>query len=292
MEVELKLDGQVFRVDLSAGKSIARTTSVVPTETPFDTSVIDTQSAPNRDGDFIGNVVAGGSCNVDVLKINSHCCGTHTETLMHLLPSDATIAEPTIASVCPTGLQLALVLTVETCSGAEAKHHNECFSAHADSDDRLVSAAAISDALARAAQRLPRHYAAWNAAKTKSLVLRVAEDDPARVTFPWSIKSSVAPYFTADSIELLNGQSVAHLLVEFPSIDRVDDGGRLANHHKFWNIDQEAKNLAEAWPSKTITEMIEIPPSIADGLCLLSVQTPPIRTDAMLSRPVLFELFE
>ncbi len=291
MEVELKLDGRVFRADLSAGKSIAKTISVGLAETSFDTSLIDIQSLPYRNGNFIGNMSAGGSCNVDVLKINSHCCGTHTETLMHLVPPDRATAELTIDAVAPTGMQLALVLTSTTCVIADAKQHNESFTEHAGADDRLVSAATISAALATASQRLPREYGAWHAAKMKSLVLRVAKDDPARATFPWSVESSAAPYFTAEAIDLINREGVVHLLVEFPSIDRVDDGGRLTNHHKFWNIGQGAKHLAEAWPSKTITEMIEVPSAVEDGVYLLSIQTPSIRTDAMLSRPVLFELF-
>ena len=159
-----------------------------------------------------------------------------------------------------------------------------------------MSAAAISAALAGAAQNLPSGYAAWDSAKkeslAKSLVIRIAENDPAIAASPWSFGSGVSPYFTSDAIELLNDQGVVHLLVEFPSIDRLDDGGRLTNHHKFWNIDQDSRNLAEAWSSKTITEMIEVSPSIKDGLYLLSIGVPPVRTDAMLSRPVLYELFE
>ena len=143
---------------------------------------------------------------------------------------------------------------------------------------------------------MPRGYAAWDSAKKeslgKSLVVRIAEDDPAMANSPWAFGSDVSPYFTSDAIELLNDQGVVHLLVEFPSVDRLDDGGRLANHRKFWNIDQESRDLAEAWPEKTITEMIEISPSIKDGLYLLSIGVPPVRTDAMISRPVLFELFE
>lgn len=292
MEAEVKLDGQVFRVDLSAGKTIARTVSVAATELPFDLGAIDAQSVTYRDGDFVGDVLAGGSCNVSVLKIIPHCCGTHTETLMHVMSPQEATAEPTIDLVVPTGLQLSLVLTLETCSIAEARDRGESFTEHAHTDDRLVSAAAIGAALEKAAQCLPRDCAAWNSGKAKSLILRVADEDPATATSPWSFESGVPPYFTSDAIELLNDQGVENLLVEFPSIDRLDDGGKLMNHHKFWNIVQGSKSLTNAWSSKTITEMIEVSPSIKDGLYLLSIQAPPVRTDAMLSRPVLFELFE
>ena len=296
MKAEVKLEGQVFHVDLSAGKSIARTIAVAATKATLDIGAIAVQSKTFQDGDFVGDMSLGGSCNVSVLKVNPHCCGTHTETLMHVMPEEAAAARPTIDLVAPKGLQLSLVLTLKTCSLAEARDCDESFTEHAHSDDRLVSVAALSAALSSAAQSMPRGYAAWDSAKKeslgKSLVVRIAEDDPAMANSPWAFGSDVSPYFTSDAIELLNDQGVVHLLVEFPSVDRLDDGGRLANHHKFWNFDQESRDLAEAWPEKTITEMIEISPSIKDGLYLLSIGVPPVRTDAMISRPVLFELFE
>jgi len=172
------------------------------------------------------------------------CCGTHTETLIHVMPTEAATARSTIDLVAPTGLQLSLVLTLKTCSVAEARACDESFTEHAQSDDRLVSAAALSVALAGAAQSMPRGYAAWYPAKKeslgKSLVVRIAKDDPATATSPWSFGPDVTPYFTADAIELLNDLEVMHLLVEFPSVDRLEDGGRLANHHMFWNIDHES----------------------------------------------------
>lgn len=292
MEAEVKLSGQVFRADLSAGKSIARTIQIAATDSSFNMGSPNAQSAVFRDGDFVGDVSSGGSCNVNVLKINPHCVGTHTETLMHLIPATEEKVLPTVDAIVPTGLQLALVLTLETSAVADVTKLNEKFTDHAGSDDRLVCAAAINTALANAAHRLPIHYAAWSSAETKSLILRISRDDPARATAPWSFDSDVPPYFTADAIELLNHQRVFHLLVEFPSIDRLEDGGQLYNHHRFWNVDQASKNLAEAWSAKTITEMVEIPASIKDGLHLLSIQVPPVRSDAMLSRPTLFELVD
>ena len=84
MEAELKLGEHVFRVDLSEGKSIARIISVAATESTLDIGAIAVQSKTYRDGDFVGDMLAGGACNVSVLKINPHCCGT---CLLYTSPS-------------------------------------------------------------------------------------------------------------------------------------------------------------------------------------------------------------
>jgi hypothetical protein len=40
--------------------------------------------------------------------------------------------------------------------------------------------------------------------------------------------------------------------------------------------------------SATITELIYVPEGVEDGLYLLNLQVPNLRTDAVLSRPVLY----
>ena len=292
MKAEVKLGEQVYSAQLSAGHSIARTTSVTHGK-GFDLSSIESESATYQAGEFIGAVSAGGSCNVSVLKINLHCCGTHTETVLHILSADDIAQLPTIDEIVPTGLQLALLLSVETSTDSDASRFNEDFTAHVADGDRLVTARNIVLALASARHHRPSDFSAWDGAEEKTLVLRIASDDPSQKTAPWSFSSEDSPpYFTADAIELLNQHRVKHLLVEFPSIDRMDDGGALRNHHLFWNLNRQSKSLNSAWPSKTITEMIEVPESLQDGIYLLSLQTPPVRSDAMLSQPVLFKLVD
>ena len=82
-----------------------------------------------------------------------------------------------------------------------------------------------------------------------------------------------------------------HLLVDIPSIDRMHDQGKLANHRLFWNV---VPGSIEAGPEtrtdKTITEMIFVDPGVADGLYLLDLQVPAWHSDAAPSNPVLYPL--
>ncbi|MGR9108050.1 MAG: cyclase family protein, partial [Gammaproteobacteria bacterium] len=82
---------------------------------------------------------------------------------------------------------------------------------------------------------------------------------------------------------------VRHLLVDLPSIDRLDDGGHLSNHRIFWELPEKGpalngRNLSD----KTITELIFAPDEIADGYYLLNLQIAPLVSDAAPSRPVIF----
>jgi hypothetical protein len=81
-------------------------------------------------------------------------------------------------------------------------------------------------------------------------------------------------------------RGVRHLLVDFPSIDRMHDGGRLANHRTFWN----AAGAADT--GRTVTEMIFAANDIADGCYLLNLQIPAFASDAAPSRPVIYPMKE
>ena len=43
--------------------------------------------APQRFGDFIGDLKSGGSCNVPIVSCNIHCTGTHTEVFSYIQDS-------------------------------------------------------------------------------------------------------------------------------------------------------------------------------------------------------------
>ena len=82
---------------------------------------------------------------------------------------------------------------------------------------------------------------------------------------------------------------IKHLLVDLPSIDRLVDGGKLANHRIFWNVPEgEFEVGPETRVESTITELAYIPEAVSDGEYLLNLQIAPFESDAAPSRPVLF----
>jgi kynurenine formamidase len=84
--------------------------------------------------------------------------------------------------------------------------------------------------------------------------------------------------------EFLANNNIKHLLVDLPSVDREEDGGALATHHAFWQYPNNTRLNA------TITELIFVDDSVADGLYLLNLQIASFESDASPSKPVLYKL--
>jgi kynurenine formamidase len=82
----------------------------------------------------------------------------------------------------------------------------------------------------------------------------------------------------------LANNNIKHLLVDLPSVDREEDGGALATHHAFWQYPNNTRLNA------TITELIFVDDSVADGLYLLNLQIASFESDASPSKPVLYKL--
>jgi arylformamidase len=92
-------------------------------------------------------------------------------------------------------------------------------------------------------------------------------------------------YFTADAMQKIRLAGVEHLLTDLPSVDPEVDGGVLAAHREFWQVDH-ALHRKHA----TITELIFVPDHVADGLYLLHLSYLPLPMDASPSYPVLYPL--
>ena len=280
MKTSFDFNGLSYIADLSAGVGIARWPEIV--DGAFDLQNYAIERLAFTDGSFIGDVSKGGSCNVDVLKINPHCGGTHTETLLHIL--DRTkwpLDKVSIASVAAPIFIPAVVLTIEPMTGADTIESGESYQPEIANDDLLITAARLRNAIAKV-------DVDYQQVKTPfAIVIRTAND-------AWAFGSpDPLPYFTTEAMALISDSNCQHLLVDFPSIDRSDDGGQLSNHHRFWQVQSDLDSLKGdslngCRVDRTITEMVTVPSSLKDGVYLLDLQIAPLQSDATLSRPVLF----
>lgn len=137
-----------------------------------------------------------------------------------------------------------------------------------DSGDRVITADQIADVLDSPA--LP------------ALILRTLPNDPGKRQRHWS--GTNPPYLAAGALALLARAGVRHLLLDLPSVDREEDGGQLAGHKAFWGVPEKPRRDA------TITEMIFVPDSIADGRYLLNLQLVSFVLDVSPSKPVIYPL--
>ncbi len=120
--------------------------------------------------------------------------------------------------------------------------------------------------------------------KREAVVIRTIPNTSRKLSRQYS--NTNPPYLLEQTARFLADQGVLHLLIDLPSVDREKDAGALLAHKAFWNADGPTRRNA------TITELIFVPNSIADGTYLLNLQVAPFENDASPSRPVLYKILE
>ena len=210
---------------------------------------------PFRAGDFVGSVAEGGACNCENLLLNPHGNGTHTECVGHITKERVTINQClkqffAIASV--------VTLTPETASGGAFK------------GDKMITEKQI-----RAAVKSLH-------TDVHALVIRTAPNLGDKVFMRYG--GTNPAYLTEGAASALAVSGIQHLLIDMPSVDREEDGGKLLAHHAFWEHPYNTRFHA------TITELIFVPETVPDGAYLLNLQIASIESDASPSKPVLYEI--
>ena len=92
------------------------------------------------------------------------------------------------------------------------------------------------------------------------------------------------PAFEPDGLAFLAQKGIRHLLTDLPSVDPEIDGGALSAHHAFWQYPENTRSNA------TITEMLNVPEDVADGLYLIQFGIAPLHSDASPSMITLYPL--
>lgn len=222
------------------------------------------ENQPYKTSGFIGDISQGGSCNCETYTITPHLQGTHTECAGHILKERVYIIDLLKNSFFP-----ATVVSVEPVSGAK-----DTYSPRLKKEDLVITRESLERALV---QRQDDFLGA--------LIVRTAPNDHRKTIRDYN--QTPAPFFSTEAMEYIASLGVDHLLVDFPSIDRADDDGKLTNHHIFWNIPQGKYNT-ENLSSRTVTELIFVPNDVKDGHYFLNLQLAALEGDAVPSRPILY----
>lgn len=201
---------------------------------------------------FIGDVRQGGSCNCEVYSFSPHLNGTHTECVGHITRERISVSDVLKESMIP-----ATLITLSPDS------------------DMIITRDILKQTLHKTTDFLG------------ALVIRTLPNGEGKRIQDYN--KTPAAYFSAEAMSDIVALGVRHLLVDFPSVDKMDDGGKLANHRIFWGMPQ-GDSTAKTPSSKTITELIYIPDSIPDGYYLLNLQVSAFAADAAPSRPLLYKV--
>ena len=219
-------------------------------------------SKPVEAGDLVGDTRLGGSVNFEQYTFIPHCNGTHTECVGHITNERISVRD------CLQDIFIsALLISVDPeWTG--------------DSDDLVITREAIEVATGTFSHSL---------SPDKALIVRTLPNDDNKLTHEYG--DVIPPYFSTDAMNYIVECGFKHLLVDLPSIDRIFDDGKLANHRIFWNVEEGSVETNEKTRiNSTITELIYVPNEVPDGEYLLNLQIAPFEADAAPSRPVLFKI--
>jgi arylformamidase len=270
MKFEITIDNTTYCSDLSMGKSIAIT--LLPNGSqPNHFGAPECTSDTLVAGDFIGDTKRGGSCNVNQLTIIPHCNGTHTESISHLINDLVPVYKAIKQSLFPCAL-----ITLEPISGTQ---NTEAYRPSVDDSNLVITR-----------EMLQLKLANYSNQQLHGVVIRTLPNTKEKQSTCYD-ENNYPVYLTNDAMSYLVEREICHLLVDFPSVDKMYDQGMLSNHRLFWNLTSEQKTLnKECRVSRTITEMIYADNQLEDGFYLCNLQIPEIETDAVPSRPQLFSL--
>ncbi|MES1196089.1 MAG: cyclase family protein, partial [Steroidobacter sp.] len=192
--------------------------------------------------------------------LTPHCNGTHTECAGHI-----TREAMNVNSVAPRSLLFAVVISVTP----------DRIVTQFSKDDHVITRESLQ-------RKLSGHH------NCNAVVIRTLPNDhKLRINY-----DSFSPaYFSEDALAWLASIGVDHLLVDLPSVDRMNDNGLLLAHRAFWGMPRSSQKLSDVRRSQaTITELIYVPDHVSDGNYLLNFQVAPLVADAAPSRPLLYPL--
>lgn len=248
MQIELQHGGKRYRADLDKPLDIS-----IPlkegsgTVNCFYAPLM--EASPVVAGDFIGSTAKGGAVNFFNIRINPHGNGTHTECVGHIATGPYSINQ------CLTSFHFfARLISV--------------YPQKIENGDRLIQKSQLKELIPEG--------------ELEAVIIRTLPNDEYKLKTNYS--GSNPPYIQHEALAFLVEKGVKHLLIDLPSVDKEEDGGKLEGHRAFWQYPDNPRTDC------TITELIYVPNAIADGFYLLNIQIAGFEIDVSPSKAVIFDL--
>ncbi len=253
MKVTVENQGKLYECDINHPHDLS--IHVNAQNGPLAWYVDPIEVSPVRSGDYVGSIKEGSPVNFMNVSFNPHGNCTHTESMDHIADNGVSVCD-----VVPSRFLFVELITVEPTIV---------------SDDNNLSQ---KGDLVVMPQALNRQFSE----ETEALIIRTSPNSIEKKNLVYSGTNPC--YFHPNTIQSIVDSGVNHLLIDLPSVDREDDGGKVLAHHTFWNYPDDPQM------HRTITELIFADNAIKDGLYLLNLQVAPFKMDATPSRPIIFPL--
>jgi kynurenine formamidase len=247
--VSVTLDDWKAYADLSSPTDIGITPGLTDNVNCFHAPELSV--SPFTSNDFIGDTRFGSPVNFMNIQCNPHGNGTHTECVGHISEERIYLTD------CMQDFHFVSFLTSITPENQP-------------NGDQVITLSSLEKMKLRKG--------------TKGLIIRTLPNDEQKRQRKYS--DTNPPFIMEEAIQWMVHHNIEHLLVDLPSIDKEQDGGKLLAHKSFWQFPFDIRKKA------TITELIYVPNHITDGYYLVNLQFYPFPMDASPSRPLLFPLHE
>ena len=236
---------KTFKVDLSKPIDISLPIKVGGVKAWY---VDEPTFEPVKMGNWIGDVKQGGSVNFRNVFFNPHGHGTHTECVGHISKEDYSVNNS--LKQFHFIAQLISVLPDEI------------------NDDFIITKKTLLPFLENNS--------------TEAIIIRTLYNVNEKQTKNYS--NTNPAFIDEEAMKYIVEKGINHVLLDTPSVDKEQDGGKLLAHHAFWQYPENTNTF------RTITELVFINDEIKDGIYLLNLQVAAFENDAAPSRPVLFQL--
>ena len=259
MDLILKYNKQIYKINTNQGLDISIPIQFNSDNNPKFYNEKDPINKYYKSNGVEYNLKNGGGCNVPTINMNIHCSGTHTETASHVFQKSYLISDIKNLNYIPSQL-----VTIIPDNKSKEKYH-----ANIEDKDLLIT------------KKLLENKIDQSCGFIDGIIVRtLPNNDDKKVR---NYNRTHHAYFTTDSILFLKKLGVKHIVVDTPSIDKYDDGGKLQNHKIFFTNQKGKIN------KNTITELCYIPNSCEDGKYLLSIGVPSFNLDAAPSKPTIYK---
>lgn len=219
---------------------------------------------------FIGDTRKGGGCNFEAFRMIPHCNGTHTECIGHISFDRIFINDVLKDSFIPS--------TLITVAPENAFDTSDNYEPGKNETDMLITKKILEYKLRNA-----------DAEFLQGLLIRTLPNDDSKKSRQYM--NNLPPFFSIEAMEYIASLNVNHLMIDIPSVDRTFDEGKLTAHHIFWNVKKESHDVnIKIHSMKTITEMIYVPETVKDGICIACIQIPDLCSDAAPSRILIYKI--
>lgn len=256
MKTKVDFKGEVLTADLSKPIDISISTNTENSAVAWFTSNM--KISPVINDRFIGSVRDGGDVNFRNILFNPHGNSTHTESVGHI--SKEVHSVHNILDKYHFVAQLITIQPIEL---------DKELSEWEKKGDFQITIAEIKGKIKEGIE---------------ALVIRTNPNNNQKNTQNYN--NTNWPYLSKEATEHIRKMGVKHLLIDLPSVDREQDGGRLISHRAFWNYPKEIDL------KRTITELIYVDNTINDDLYLLNLSLANIVNDASPSRPILYKFLK